>query len=281
MNLVVLILLYFLSKGKYEDIFNQLDEKIYPLKRFLGMGHYLMKQIDYQYNTGYDQRMILLFNQIHGGKEGREYIEVHWANQVTLTLLVVLLFAFFAVILEEISTEFIFFSILAIVGVIFALNNEVQQQFKKRQLEIKLDFTVFLSRLILLMNAGLNVSKAWERIVAEQVRDRPLYKELRVTIHEIRNGKSEEEAYEDFANRCRNPEIFKFVSLIIQNLKKGNEETISMLRLLTTECWESRKNTAKVLGEEASTKLLIPMMIMFAAILLIVMTPAVLALRMM
>jgi len=51
-NLAVLILLYLLSKGKYDDLFEELDEKTYPLKRFLGVGHYLMKQIDYQYNTG-------------------------------------------------------------------------------------------------------------------------------------------------------------------------------------------------------------------------------------
>ena len=40
-----------------------------------------------------------------------------------------------------------------------------------------------------------------------------------------------------------------------------------------------RKNAAKRLGEEASTKLLFPMMLMFIAILLIVAMPAVLAMR--
>jgi tight adherence protein C len=40
-----------------------------------------------------------------------------------------------------------------------------------------------------------------------------------------------------------------------------------------------RKNAAKRIGEEASTKLLLPMMLMFIAILLIVALPAVLAMR--
>ena len=43
------------------------------------------------------------------------------------------------------------------------------------------------------------------------------------------------------------------------------------------ECWEMRKNAAKKLGEEASTKILIPLMIMFVGIIVIVCTPAVLS----
>ena len=38
-----------------------------------------------------------------------------------------------------------------------------------------------------------------------------------------------------------------------------------------------RKNAARQLGEEASTKILIPLMIMFLGIVLIVSTPAVLS----
>lgn len=56
-------------------------------------------------------------------------------------------------------------------------------------------------------------------------------------------------------------------------------ELVPLLRVFAMECWELRKNTARRLGEEASTKMLLPLMLMFLAILLIVGTPAVLALR--
>jgi tight adherence protein C len=52
-----------------------------------------------------------------------------------------------------------------------------------------------------------------------------------------------------------------------------------LLRLQADECWELRKLRAKQLGEEASAKLLIPMMIMFVGILIIVVLPAVLQLN--
>ncbi len=54
---------------------------------------------------------------------------------------------------------------------------------------------------------------------------------------------------------------------------------VPVLRLQANECWLMRKNTAQRLGEEASTKLLLPMMLMLIAILLIVAAPAILALR--
>jgi len=94
---------------------------------------------------------------------------------------------------------------------------------------------------------------------------------------EINTGKSEFEAYEDFGKRCRSPEIFKFVSIVLQNLRRGSTELVAILRLQVNECWLIRKSIAKQLAEEASSKLLFPMMMMFLAIIFIVMTPAILS----
>ena len=108
-------------------------------------------------------------------------------------------------------------------------------------------------------------------------KDTPLYNELRTVLADIRGGKSQITAFEDFA-KDEIPEITKFVSVVLQNLSKGSSEMIPILRLQATECWEMRKHAAKRLGEEASTKMLFPMLLMFVAIILIVATPAVLAL---
>jgi tight adherence protein C len=123
------------------------------------------------------------------------------------------------------------------------------------------------------------VPRAWEKISADNRKDRPLYNELAAVISDIRAGKPEIKAYEDFAKRCRSQEVTRFISVIIQNMKKGNSELVSILRVMANECWETRKNITRKLGEEASTKMILPLMLMFGAILLIVATPAVLALQ--
>ena len=60
-------------------------------------------------------------------------------------------------------------------------------------------------------------------------------------------------------------------------MKKGSAEFVSGLRILANESWLIRKSAAKELSEEATTKLLFPMIFMFVAIIIIVVTPAILA----
>ena len=104
-----------------------------------------------------------------------------------------------------------------------------------------------------------------------------LYDEMRIALAEIQAGKPEAMAYESFARRCHVKEVTKFVSIIVMNLKRGGSGVVGVLRDQGDECWQMRKDAAKRLGEEAGTKILIPMMIMFLGIVLIVVTPAVLS----
>jgi len=158
-------------------------------------------------------------------------------------------------------------------------NIELDKQIKERRMSIQIDFPDFINKLTLLINAGMTVGRAWEKIVEDNKKETPLYEELSIAQADIRGGKSEHQAFEDFAKRCKTPEITRFIAVVLQNLRKGSSELVSILRLQAAESWEMRKNIAKRIGEEASTKLLFPMMIMFLAILIIVIIPAILALR--
>lgn len=65
----------------------------------------------------------------------------------------------------------------------------------------------------------------------------------------------------------------KAVSTMIQGMEKGNKELVKMLSEQSQESWNLKKNIAMRDGEKASSKLLIPMMIMFAGILIMVLIP--------
>ena len=60
---------------------------------------------------------------------------------------------------------------------------------------------------------------------------------------------------------------------MIQGMEKGNKELVKMLSEQSQESWNLKKNIAMRDGEKASSKLLIPMMIMFAGILIMVLIP--------
>ena len=276
--LILFLTVYILSRGKYDDCIQPLDKKEYPLKSLIPLGLYIMEAIKYRYNTKYDRNIYMKISELYGIKNARYYLEIYWGNKVGCILTTLLLIGLYSMGIEEFSFEFVFVSIAALGAVAYGPHRDLSEKLKKKYRMIRIDFPDFLNKLTLLVDAGMTVQRGLEKIVTDNRSPRPLYHELETVWLDIKGGKSEAEAYEGFARRCKTPEISKFVSVVLQNLKKGNAQLVTILRIQGSDCWEMRKNEAKKLGEEAGSKLLFPMMIMFIAILLIVLTPAVLQL---
>ena len=165
----------------------------------------------------------------------------------------------------------------AFLGLPFLVDESLKEEVTKRRRSIQMEFPEFVSKLTLLVGAGMTISRAWEKIINENRREHVLYDEMRYALMEIRAVKPEAVAYEEFARRCRVKEVTKFVSVVVMNLRRGGSEVLPVLREQGSECWEMRKSAAKQMGEEAGTKIMIPLMIMFLGIVLIVSTPAVLS----
>lgn len=273
-----IVLMFLLSGGKYVQLIKTADDGMFRLKALLPVGLYFLDIVGYRYSTRYDRRLLAAIIECTEAKQSHNLLRLHWANKI-LYLLLGLLFAAFVGIFSTPDTGFLIFAGAIVAGVLYFTDKELYDRIKLRRSSIRMDFPDFVSKLMLLINAGMTVTRAWDRIASETAKSTPLYRELRLAIQDIKAGKPEHSAYEEFAKRCRTPEITRFISVILQNLKKGNSELVPLLRVFAMECWEMRKNTAKRLGEEASTKMLLPLMLMFLAILLIVGTPAVLALR--
>ncbi|TCL00084.1 type II secretion system protein F (GspF) [Natranaerovirga hydrolytica] len=164
--------------------------------------------------------------------------------------------------------------------IFFAKEEDLKKKVVQRNHEIRLDFPEFISKLTLLISAGMTVSKAWEKIVKDYGKEktgnhtRYLYEQATMTWLEIQSGHSEFKAYENFGKRCSLPEFMKFTSILLQNMRKGTNTLIEALNEQSEEAWEKRKEVAKLLGEQASTKLLFPMMLMFVIVIIIIMVPA-------
>lgn len=263
---------------KYADILKNLDLREYKTAKLLPAGLFILDLFKYGYNSRHDKRLLALLAELYGPKNAPGYLKAHWANKILLILAVLVLEAIGALAFK---TEAGYFAgcLAFIAAVAYLTDRDLYKRVEKRRNELKSDFPDFVGKLVLLVNAGMTITRAWEKAAMEGNPDSPLYEELRRSLTDIKGGMPEHRAYESFAKRCRAPEITRFVSLVLQNLRKGNSELVPVMRLFAGECWEMRKNAARKYGEEASTKLLLPMTLMFIAILLIVGTPAVLALR--
>ena len=156
---------------------------------------------------------------------------------------------------------------------------------KAREDRLRLEYPEMVNKLALLLGAGMTVSAAWQRIVETYVSqkegkgqaERPVYEEMRITLREIGDGVSERLAYERFGDRCGLREYRKFSSLLTQNLRKGTKGLTRLMEAEADAAFELRKNHAKKLGEEAGTKLLAPMLMSLAVVMIIVMVPAVMS----
>ena len=157
-----------------------------------------------------------------------------------------------------------------------------QEEEKKRKHALMLEYPELVSKLTILMGAGMTVFSAWRRIVTNYEEKRkngkmqmhPLYEEMKRTCREIDSGVSEIRALEHFGDRVGIHRYRKFCSLIIQNRKKGTKGLEVLLEHEVADAFEERKNLARKYGEEAGTKLLLPMMMMFGIVIAIIMVPA-------
>ncbi len=272
------LILFALSRGKYKDDVKRLDKKEYRLKEFIPIQMYLLELCRYSNKTKYNRKLYTKISELYGVKNALFFLKIHSANKLlflNVGLIVLVLIGSFS----QPDGGYAVFCFLILFGIYIFCDNEINKRLKARHLEIQIDFPDFLNKLTLLINAGMTMPGAIEKIVYDNRKESCFYKELRKTMFDIKSGMSEIKAYEDFAKRCRTTEITKFVSVVLQNLKRGSVEIVPILRLQSEVCWESRKNVAKKLGEEASTKLLLPMMIIFVAILIIVITPAILSMQ--
>lgn len=163
----------------------------------------------------------------------------------------------------------------------FALDkqNEIKEK-QARQKQMCLDYPEVISKLTLLLGAGMTVRKAWIKIVNDydsrikQQGKRAVYEEMKYTCRQMDGGVPEAECYEKFGRRCGTQEYMRFGALLSQNLRKGTKGLNDLLRLEAIQSFEERKARARRLGEEAGTKLLLPMFLMLAEVLVIVVVPA-------
>ena len=103
---------------------------------------------------------------------------------------------------------------------------------------------------------------------------KPLVDELKVAMHAIELGMSEEQAYYRLGRRLGIPCYIKIMTLLEQNMKRGGRGLIDMFEQEEAVALEERKNLAKRYGEEAGTKLLGPMILLLLVVMLMIMVPA-------
>lgn len=171
-------------------------------------------------------------------------------------------------------------------GAIWGLEKQKKKQLREdRCRQLTADYPQLISRFTLFLGAGMTVRRAWFKMASDYERQkkekgaRAAFEEMVYAMHEIQGGISENESYERFGSRCGVACYRRFGAVLSQNLRKGSRGLTDLLKKEAADAFEERKNSARKLGEEAGTKLLGPMFMMLAVVLIIIVVPAFLSIQ--
>jgi len=182
---------------------------------------------------------------------------------------------------------FVLVIMAVLMGVLFyaqEIQNQGQEQQKKNQQMMK-DYPEIINKLTLFLGAGMTMKKAFRKVVTDYEAGKRIwgtrfaYEEMKVALREMESGITEAESYERFGKRCNIQEYIRLGALLSQNMRKGTKGLTHILRLEAIQAFENRKAAAKKFGEEAGTKLLVPMFIMLTVVLVMVIVPAFLTMQ--
>lgn len=172
----------------------------------------------------------------------------------------------------------------------FVFVRELDSKIKRKRRSMLLELPEFLNKLTLLVGAGETVQQAIRRCVAHKCRREtlsnndgntdaplsPLYRELYALSLALDNRQPLPLALEELCKRCGMAEISVFATTVLLNYRRGGNDFVYALGELSRTMWEKRKALTRTMGEEASAKLVFPMVVIFVVVMIVVAAPAVL-----
>ncbi len=179
------------------------------------------------------------------------------------------------------SEEILGLGILAATAVLYIQKEQKEKEREKKKRSLILAYPEFVSKLSLLLGAGMSISGALRKMGQMYGQRRSVggkkeevYEALHRMICEMDNGMGELRAFQTFSEDCDLQPYRKLVTLLISGQKVGNRRLLEQLNEEADRVFLERKNEARRLGEEAGTKMLVPMMMMLVIVMGIVMIPA-------
>jgi tight adherence protein C len=214
---------------------------------------------------------------LHRGNPADSDETIHiWAAQITASMIGLLL-------ASSAASAMLGDAALMGTGVLLSLAmpvvawRDLERRVKERYRQFLTELPVFIHKMSLLIGAGETVQGAWIRASVPAKKDvsHPLYLELRRMRNELAQTVTFAKSMELFAGRCGVPEVSYLVTTTLMNYRRGGETFALILQQTGRTMVEKKRTVLKTMGEEATAKLVFPMVIIFAMLMVVVAAPAI------
>ena len=160
-------------------------------------------------------------------------------------------------------------------------DEKIKKEAYDRKRQIEHDHPEILNRYMLYYMAGMNPRAIWYEICSryeqggiDQNGRRYAFEEMVKARNRMEEGCGELAAYDGFAERCDDIRFRTFISFVKQAVVTGGDGLCTVLYEEMDKAYRDKMGQIKVSASEAETKLLLPMFMMLAVVLVIVMVPA-------
>lgn len=261
-----------LISGEFEDYIKPLDSKEFMLPGIYGVGFKLLKIFKVEYKSREANQLRENMAILYGERYADYYVRVMYAQKISIVYLLFAVSCGLSALAEGTDKMLLLGLAIVVCGVLYYyLSTQPAAKVKQRSIRFMDEFPNVISTIALLVNSGMTLREAWREV--SLTADTELYREMRLVNENINNGVSEMDALYSFSIRCVTPDIKKTTAFIVQGLEKGSRDLAIALSNQTDELWQLKKQNILRRGELASSKLMIPLMIMFLGILVMVMGP--------
>lgn len=261
-----------LTSGEFEEYIKPLDKKEFMMPEIYGVGFKIMKMFKFEFKNREANQLRENAAILYGERYADYYMRVMYAQRISIIYLCFAVGCGICALAEGTDKLLLLALALVMCGTLYYYFMKLPaSKVKDRSIRFMDEFPNAVSTIALLVNSGMILREAWREVSMSA--ETELYLEMRKVNEDIDNGVAEVDALYNFGNRCVTPEIKKFTAFIVQGLEKGSRDLAIALRNQTDELWELKKQNILKRGELASSKLMIPLMVMFIGILIMVMGP--------
>lgn len=263
-----------LFKGeKYDDMLEPLEGDAFPFKTIYSVGLALQntKFGKLQGNIGDKLRKDTML--IYSKKYSEFYARIIWAQVVSFSWLIVSIAFLVSGLLS--GNMSLFYAVVGIVlAAIFSIYflNNTKEKIDTRKLECETEFPNAITKLALIVNSGVILHDAWKKVAYGN--SGIFYDLMQKACEDMDNGKADIDAIYEFGMLTNSDDIKKFTSALIQSIERGGTDLPQFLHNQTSELWSVHKQRVLQKGEKAAGALLVPISLMFAGIILIVISAA-------
>lgn len=193
-------------------------------------------------------------------------------KKITMSYLALTIFFYMTIIL---GVNSLFYTICTSLFVFMLPDIRLKEEAKSIEEKIVSELPDAFMSLKLLIGAGLTVEKSIEHLSRYEG---IFYNLLEKVSKNITLGQALSPNMMNLASKCQIQSVTQFSRIIITDEKNGSLKTLELLDNLCQDLWKQKRSLYLKKGEEASTKLLIPMMISLIGVIIAVTIPAILQL---